>query len=169
MIPSSQASSIGVNIEDQRFAEILKPIKDLTQNWEVPLAELLSEYIEDLQHLTITLDGGQTSINFAQAALVLQGTASVYSKKVDFLWKLVGEMLEMLSNKKANEDGGQDDEASGGPGGSRGRKRNIDMTREFVYLTTPIGKNLNIRTDEEERESIKERKDGLNFIYITPR
>ena len=33
--------------------------------------------------MTITFDGGQTSVNFAQAALVLQGTASVYevSKK----------------------------------------------------------------------------------------
>ena len=66
---------------------------------QVPLAELLSGYIDDIQHLTITFDGGQSSINFAQAALVLQGTVSVYSKKIEFLWKLVGEMLDMLSNK----------------------------------------------------------------------
>ena len=34
MIPSSQMST-SESIEDQRFAELLKPIKDLTQNWEV--------------------------------------------------------------------------------------------------------------------------------------
>ena len=31
------------------------------------------------------LDGGETSVNFAEAALLLQGTASVYSKMVEFL------------------------------------------------------------------------------------
>ena len=81
---------------------------------------------------------------------MLQGTASVYSKKIEFLWKLVGEMLDMLSNKKTSEDG-NGDEAGGSGGPSRGRKRQIDMTREFQYLTTDIGKNINIKTDEEEQ------------------
>ena len=31
------------------------------------------------------LDGEETSVNFAEAALLLQGTASVYSKMVEFL------------------------------------------------------------------------------------
>ena len=37
MIPSSSQSQMSTSesIEDQRFAELLKPIKDLTQNWEV--------------------------------------------------------------------------------------------------------------------------------------
>ena len=71
---------------DARFAELLKPIKDLTQNWQVqikhfdnilipkanmnqlkvPLADILSNYMEDLQHIEVTFDGGQTSVNFAQ-------------------------------------------------------------------------------------------------------
>ena len=49
---------------------------------QVPLAEKLSEYIVDLQAVTFTMDGGQTSINFAEAALVVQGTTAVYCKKV---------------------------------------------------------------------------------------
>ena len=53
------------------------------------MANLLSTYIDDLQHVTITFDGGETSVNFAEAALLLQGTASVYSKKVEFLWQMV--------------------------------------------------------------------------------
>ena len=36
----SQAPSLlgALNDDDQRFAELLRPIKDLTQNWEVPLS-----------------------------------------------------------------------------------------------------------------------------------
>ena len=36
----SQAPSLlgAMNDDDQRFAELLRPIKDLTQNWEVPLS-----------------------------------------------------------------------------------------------------------------------------------
>ena len=122
-----------------------------------------------MQHVTITLDGGHTSINFAQAALLLQGTTSVYSKKIDFLWKLVEEMLEMLRNKKTREEGGEGEENAGGAGSSRGRRRNIDLTREFEYLTMDIGKNIDMKTEAEETETVKEKKDRLNFIYITPR
>merc|ERR550519_634343 len=48
-----------------------------------------------MRDITITFDGGQTSVNFAQAALILQGTASVYSKKIEFLYKLVLKMMEL--------------------------------------------------------------------------
>jgi len=63
---ASQSSQEEVG--DARFAELLKPIKDLTQNWQVPLADILSNYMEDLQHIEVTFDGGQTSVNFAQVA-----------------------------------------------------------------------------------------------------
>ena len=99
---------------------------------------------------------------------MLQGTASVYSKKIEFLWKQVSDMLEMLRNKK-NDEAGEGEEGAGGPGGSRGRRKNNEMTREFEYLNTDIGKNLNMKTGEDEGEKVKERKDALNFIYITPR
>ena len=56
---------------------------------QVPLAEKLSEYMMDLQQVTFTMDGGQTSINFAEAALVVQGTTAVYSKKVCFKFFLI--------------------------------------------------------------------------------
>jgi len=166
MASQSQGYSQDSTIEDQRFAELLKPIKDLTQNWEVPLAEILSGYMDELQQVTITFDGGQTSVNFAQAALVLQGTASVYSKKVDFLWQMVLKTTELLRNKNESENSAED----GGDGPSnagKGRKKNVDMTKEFELLTTDIGKNIDLKTDEEE--TINDRKNALNFIYITPR
>ena len=74
----------------------------------MPLAEILSGYMDELQQVTITFDGGQTSVNFAQAALVLQGTASVYSKKVDFLWQMVLKTTELLRNKNESENSAED-------------------------------------------------------------
>jgi len=162
---ASQSASQS-DVDDQRFAELLKPIKDLTQNWEIPLADLLSTYIDDLQHVTITFDGGETSVNFAEAALLLQGTASVYSKKVEFLWQMVMQTLDMLRSKKG-EDG---EEGGGGEGGTqtqKGRKKNqLDMTREFELLVADLGKNIDVKNEEE---SLEDRKNALNFIYITPR
>ena len=40
----SQAPALlgAMNDDDQRFAELLRPIKDLTQNWEVPLSRLVT-------------------------------------------------------------------------------------------------------------------------------
>merc|ERR1719282_1984589 len=166
MASQSQGYSQDSTIEDQRFAELLKPIKDLTQNWEVPLAEILSGYMDELQQVTITFDGGQTSVNFAQAALVLQGTASVYSKKVDFLWQMVLKTTELLRNKSENENSAEDG-ADGPSNTGKGRKKQVDMTKEFELLTTDIGKNIDLKTDEEE--TINDRKNALNFIYITPR
>jgi len=163
---ASQSQSQDSTIEDQRFAELLKPIKDLTQNWEVPLAEIMSEYMDVLQQVTITFDGGQTSVNFAQAALVLQGTASVYSKKVDFLWQMVLKTTELLRNKEDNENAADGEDGAGGASG-RGKKKMVDMTKEFELLTIDIAKNIDLRMDDEE--TVNERKNALNFIYVTPR
>ena len=126
---------------------------------------MLSSYIDDLQHVTITFDGGETSVNFAEAALLLQGTASVYSKKVEFLWQMVLQTLDMLRSKKGEED------AEGGSGEGaqtqKGRKKNqLDMTREFGLLEADLGKSIDVKNEEE---SLAERKNALNFIYITPR
>jgi len=162
---ASQSASQS-DVDDQRFAELLKPIKDLTQNWEVPLANLLSTYIDDLQHVTITFDGGETSVNFAEAALLLQGTASVYSKKVEFLWQMVLQTLDMLRSKKEGDEGGDEGGEGGGQTQKGKRKNQLDMTREFGLLEADLGKNIDVKNEDE---SLEERKNALNFIYITPR
>jgi len=162
---ASQTQASQSDVDDQRFAELLKPIKDLTTNWEVPLADLLSAYIDDLQHVTITFDGGETTVNFAQAALLIQGTASVYSKKVEFLWQMVLQTLEMLRSKKEEEEGASGDVDGQTQKGSR-KKNQVDMTREFGLLEADLGKNIDVKNEEE---SLAERKNALNFIYITPR
>ncbi len=37
-----------------------------------------------IEKITITFDGGETTMNFAEAAMLIQGSACVYSRKVKF-------------------------------------------------------------------------------------
>lgn len=46
--------------------------RDLAQNWDVDIASSLEDYLEDLEDITITLDGGASKVNFAEAALLIQ-------------------------------------------------------------------------------------------------
>merc|ERR1719402_410752 len=117
-----------------------------------------------MRDITITFDGGQTSVNFAQAALILQGTASVYSKKIEFLYKLVLKMMDLLTNKEAQDAGDENAEDGNQPGGRK--KKQVDMTTEFQLLEAIVGKNLEMKNDED---SLGQRKNELNFVYITPR
>ena len=59
----TQSQSQDSTIEDQRFAELLKPIKDLTQNWEVPLAEIMSQYMDVLQQVKLKLLSRKPTLN----------------------------------------------------------------------------------------------------------
>ncbi|KAK3125159.1 hypothetical protein QOZ80_7BG0601080 [Eleusine coracana subsp. coracana] len=82
----------------ERFP-ILQASRDPESNWEVDVAKSLEEYLlkicsgEDPTH----------SVNFAEAALVLQGSVQVYSRKVEYLYSLVLHALESLSQKKQDQ------------------------------------------------------------------
>uniref|UniRef100_G1PGD3 Condensin-2 complex subunit H2 n=1 Tax=Myotis lucifugus TaxID=59463 RepID=G1PGD3_MYOLU len=67
---------------EARFAHLLQPIRDLTKNWEVDVAAQLGEYLEELDQICISFDEGKTTMNFVEAALLIQGSACVYSKKI---------------------------------------------------------------------------------------
>ncbi|KNC53229.1 condensin-2 complex subunit H2 [Thecamonas trahens ATCC 50062] len=84
----------------KRFAHLLKPIKDLTQSWNIDIAAELEEYLADLESVAFSFDGGKTNLNFAEAALVIQGSACIYSRKVEFLYALVYQTLELVSVRK---------------------------------------------------------------------
>ncbi|KAM8973134.1 condensin-2 complex subunit H2 isoform 2-T2 [Pelodytes ibericus] len=88
---------------ESRFTHILQPIRDLTKNWEVDVAAQLGEYLEELDQICISFDGGKTTMNFAEAALLIQGSACIYSKKVEYLYSLVYQALDFISNKKKDQ------------------------------------------------------------------
>ncbi|NXK10675.1 CNDH2 protein, partial [Herpetotheres cachinnans] len=85
---------------ESRFLHLLQPIRDLTKNWEVDVAAQLGEYLEELDQICISFDNGKTTMNFIEAALLIQGSACIYSRKVEYLYLLVYQTLDFISNKK---------------------------------------------------------------------
>ncbi|XP_061149150.1 condensin-2 complex subunit H2 isoform X3 [Syngnathus typhle] len=95
-----------------RFAHLLQPIRELIKNWDMDLAAELNDYLEELDDMCITLDEGETQLNFAEAALLIQGSACIYSKKVEMLHNLVFQTLDYIrdrKNKQSKEAVGRED------------------------------------------------------------
>ena len=70
--------------------------------------------------------------------------------------------LELLRNKN-NESDKQDEENSGTHG--RKSRRKIDLTREFQLLTVDLGRNIDLKHDDE---SLEVRRKQLKFLDVTP-
>ncbi|XP_041833871.1 condensin-2 complex subunit H2 [Melanotaenia boesemani] len=138
---------------ESKFAHLLQPIKELTKNWEVDVASELNDYLEELDDMCITFDGGKTRLNFAEAALLIQGSACIYSKKVELLHSLVYQTLEYISdrNKRRNKEA-----AAGRKGDAGGAESSCDgEDGEF----SPV--------DLEVSETSK-MSDSTMTAYVTP-
>lgn len=85
---------------DTRLSDLLSPIRDPTKNWEVNIAATLEEYLSKLEGLHLTFHNGCLSLNFAQAALIIQGSTSVYCKKVEYLCSLCQQVLHIISSER---------------------------------------------------------------------
>ena len=100
-------------VRDSKFLHLLKPIRDIAENWSINLATELEEYLDHLDKATFAFEGGPT-LDFAEAALLIQSVSCVYSKKVEYLHNLVYQALEAVRNKRR---GGQDDDVAAGQDG----------------------------------------------------
>ena len=90
---------------DEKFKVLLDPIKDLAASWDIDIADSLTEYLEELDGIDLTsVEGGKGGINFATAAMLIQGSTAVYSKKVEFLHQLVLQALDLISTKKTAQN-----------------------------------------------------------------
>ncbi|XP_068242032.1 condensin-2 complex subunit H2-like [Palaemon carinicauda] len=163
-MPRGPQSSPTQDLE-ARFSVFLNPIRDLTKNWEVDIAKYLEEYLEELAEVQITFDGGETMMNFAEAAMLIQGSATVYSKKVEFLWQMVLQMLDLLSSRRTVE-------ASEGPAGTKdagGGRANMDATRDFTSVDEiSEGRNIDMKDDEDDADEEDSKRKGFKFLPATP-
>ncbi|TVU38868.1 hypothetical protein EJB05_12263 [Eragrostis curvula] len=82
---------------------ILQANRDPESNWEVDVAKSLEEYLLKICSGEVIGEDGAHSVNFAEAALLLQGSVQVYSRKVEYLYSLVLHALEFLSQKKQDQ------------------------------------------------------------------
>ena len=88
--------------QQSRFEHLLKPIKELTETWGIDAANELSEYLEELQSLTIAFEGEERrEVDFAEAALIIQQSTKLYGKNVDRLSELVETCLTAVQKKTA--------------------------------------------------------------------
>ncbi|XVF66190.1 hypothetical protein PTKIN_Ptkin10aG0015500 [Pterospermum kingtungense] len=84
----------------------VQPERDLEANWAVDLAKKLEDYLLKICSGEITGSEGDdvcSPVNFAEAALLLQGSVQVYSRKVEYLYNLVLHALEFLSQKRQQD------------------------------------------------------------------
>ncbi|PWA64968.1 Non-SMC condensin II complex, subunit H2-like protein [Artemisia annua] len=79
--------------------------RDLQSNWEVDIANKLQDYLLKICSGEIQQDdNGLLAVNFAEAALLLQNSSQVYSRKVEYLYSLVLHALEFISKHSQQHD-----------------------------------------------------------------
>ncbi|KAM6436356.1 condensin-2 complex subunit H2 isoform 2-T2 [Liasis olivaceus] len=145
---------------ESRFLHFLQPIRDLTKNWEVDVATQLGEYLEELDQICISFDGGKTTMNFIEAALLIQGSACIYSKKVEYLYSLVYQALDFISNKKREKQpasvgvDGADGDVSAGPGAEEEEFLSLDDIQDTSRA------NMDLRDDQQHNT--------VNIVPLTP-
>ncbi|XP_009791888.1 condensin-2 complex subunit H2-like [Nicotiana tabacum] len=81
----------------------LQPHRDLESNWGVDVAKNLEDYLLKICSGEIADDAHCLSVNFAEAALLLQGSVQVYSRKVEYLYSLVLHALEFITQKSEQD------------------------------------------------------------------
>eukprot|EP00002_Diphylleia_rotans_P035653 TRINITY_DN7802_c0_g1_i2.p1 TRINITY_DN7802_c0_g1~~TRINITY_DN7802_c0_g1_i2.p1 ORF type:complete len:286 (+),score=71.13 TRINITY_DN7802_c0_g1_i2:54-911(+) len=134
-----------------RFAHLLQPIRDLAENWSIDIARELEEYLDELEHVTISFDDGKTNVNFAEAALLIQSSACIYSKKVEFLYNMVFQTLDYLAEKRRTTRKDHAHDASMGD-----QEANFHEEPEFLTLddVLEVDKNINLVEKNGDQASI---------------
>ena len=91
-----------IRLSQERLAalkELITPIKDLAKNWNVDINTELDNYMSQF-------DSDVNSENFAEAALIIQGSAGVWSKKVDFVYAFAVNSQTLLDEKNKEKSKG---------------------------------------------------------------
>ncbi|XP_063164741.1 condensin-2 complex subunit H2 [Candoia aspera] len=146
---------------ESRFLHFLQPIRDLTKNWEVDVATQLGEYLEELDQICISFDGGRTTMNFIEAALLIQGSACIYSKKVEYLYSLVYQALDFISNKKREKQPAS--VGVDGVGGDTSARPGAEEEEEFLSLDDiqdTSRANMDLREDQQ--------RSTVSVVPLTP-
>uniref|UniRef100_A0A0K2VBG1 Condensin-2 complex subunit H2 n=1 Tax=Lepeophtheirus salmonis TaxID=72036 RepID=A0A0K2VBG1_LEPSM len=167
-------TSSSQQVEDPRFAELIRPIKDLTANFNIPLSQFLDMYYSDLRDgisgLSSTPMDSQSKVNFAQAGLLIQGTVSVYSRKVEFLWQNVLKMLEFLAQRQSVQDEMEMGDCPSNTeevGGSSKRKNKLLKKDSLLFHGDFLPLPCNFSPHTLMKDSSLQ-NNHINFIAITP-
>lgn len=114
--PSAEAP----RTDGARFKDLLTPIRDPMASWSVDIVNQLCQYADCIGLLVATNAPDAQSeppdtpalVDFAEAALIVQGSASIYSRKVEHLYSLVFSAVSSL-HTLGGRDGPSDATAAG--------------------------------------------------------
>ncbi|GHP08743.1 hypothetical protein PPROV_000748000 [Pycnococcus provasolii] len=139
---ASASGQTSASSSSSSWLAFMAPIKDLAENWNIDIAHDLEDYLDQVAAMNfefvvdendnpvMALDAKNNEeeateaenkkvMNFAQAAMVIQGSACVYSKKVEYLHGLVYATLSHITDtqrealaaaRRRNKGGGDGDE-----------------------------------------------------------
>eukprot|EP00741_Cyanophora_paradoxa_P012454 tig00020610_g12033.t1 len=145
-----------------RFKHFLQPIRDLADSWNIDIARDLEDYLQELEDIRVTFEGGESNLNFAHAALLIQGSTLVYSKKVEYLYALTEEVRDRILERKR-------DEAARKKRADDGEDEALFKDEQFINLEDmPEGADLDLGEEEEEEmvarnSAARERPSGAFF------
>ena len=137
----------------ERYNHLLKPIRDLAENFNIDLATELEEYLDDLEDLTIAFQDheGIKKLNFAEAALLIRGSSLIYSKKVDYLYDLVFKVLDSVTaqrDKRIRADLHDDEDTPLDEHGQPIVSDHADFVDDFLSLDDiPEDDNISLQRD----------------------
>lgn len=128
----------------EKYEHILRPLRELEQVWGIDLAGALQEYAAEVA--AVTYEMGCQMLNFAQAAMLIMGASTLYSKKVDALQELVQDTYFLIINKGQRTE----DDKNG-----KGRRRRV-VVREPVKFTDSATKVPLLSEDKRYRDDVPE-------------
>ena len=139
--------------------------RDIAGNWNIDIARDLEDYLEDLSKIQVSFGGKgkneSTTCNFAEAALLIQGSACVYSRKVESLYELVVLAINAITsskNKKMKKKNSNDEAVL------------IDDARTFLTLDWPEeGSNIDLVDEKNGTGSNEMTMNGTPSALSTPR
>uniref|UniRef100_A0A7S4AVB0 Condensin-2 complex subunit H2 C-terminal domain-containing protein n=2 Tax=Pseudo-nitzschia australis TaxID=44445 RepID=A0A7S4AVB0_9STRA len=180
---SSSSNSSTSSAMDLALAT-LQPLRDLARNWDVDVASCLEEYLQELagihpQQLQKIAERASTKNpnaaidtevpNFAHAALILQNSSNVYSRKVEYLYSLVYKALDEFfqASKIASSSSSSSTRNS-----RKGKSVDADVDEFFDFDPhecflllddvvpedlTPSHRKINLKEEEKEDEETRGR------------
>ncbi|VDK60500.1 unnamed protein product [Cylicostephanus goldi] len=90
----------------QRYAFLLRPLKDLGKNFEIDIAKELDDYCQQLKDVAEDQENdvnNEHRFNFAEAAMLIQGSAFVFGRKVDYVHSQAVHFFEALQSHKTKK------------------------------------------------------------------
>uniref|UniRef100_A0ACD5UN76 Uncharacterized protein n=1 Tax=Avena sativa TaxID=4498 RepID=A0ACD5UN76_AVESA len=135
---------------------ILQANRDPESNWEVDVAKSLEEYLLKICSGEISGEDGAYNFNFAEAALLLQGSVQVYSRKVEYLYSLVLHALEFLSqNKQDQQEKDSAETNENGPSTTVNREDDIFVGLDDVPAESRTTLDNNLERDDLRRKIVR--------------